>query len=140
MPLTPRQELAYNHTADFYQPAQAIAADGKIGPTTYTKHAGVRCRWEIRASPTAPSAMGRVESDIVVAIDLIHVAEDQAIDDGWWLLNLSLLPDGSQSTLYGRWAVVRGEPQRFIDSARRRGGRKIVFASQEPAPPDGLPL
>lgn len=84
--------------------------------------------------------MGRVESDIVVAIDKLSVAEDQEIDDSWWIENITLLPDGSQSEIYGRFWIARGEPQKFIDSLRRRGGHKVIACSQESRPPEGLPF
>lgn len=139
MALTARQELAYNHLVDLYEPSTAIVG-GKPQPTTYTKHPNVRCRIEIKQSPSSPSPMGRIETDIVVAIDTIAFAEDQAVDDGWWLENKTLRPDGSQSNMYGRFWVIRGEPQRFVDSTRRRGGKISVMASQESRPPEGLPL
>lgn len=137
--LTPRQERLYNHTVDLYAPTTAIVA-GKPGPTTYAlAEAGVRCRINIKSSPSSPMPIGRVEMDIVVAIDTIAFAEDQEIDDGWLIHNKTLRPDGAESNLYDRWWMVRSEPQRFVDSERRRGGRVIVMASQESRPVAGLP-
>lgn len=139
MPLTPRQELLYGHLVDLYQPT-TTRTGGKPNPTGYTKHAGVRCRINMRQSPSVSSPFGRIEGDIVQAIDTIAFAEDQAVDDGWWMENKTLRPDGTESNMYGRWWVIRGEPQRFVDSARRHMGRKVVMASQEELPPEGLPL
>ena len=136
--LTARQDKLYNHTVDLWEPDTAISS-GKPGPRTYTlAEAGVRCRINIKNSPSSPMPIGRVESDVLVAMDIIAFAEDQVIDDGWWLVNKSLRPDGSQASFYGRFWVIRGEPQRFIDSERRRGGRVIVMASQESRPPQGI--
>lgn len=141
MPLSPRQELAYGHLCDLYKPAHAIAADGKVGPETYTlEYEDVRCRFVVRQSPSSPSPMGRVESDIVLSIDEVLFSEDQEIDDGWWIQNKSLRPDGSVSNANGRWWVVRGEPRKYADTETRDGGRVSVMASQEPRPPAGLPL
>lgn len=142
--LTARQERIYNHTADLYRPADPqniTAADGKVGPQTYTlAEAGVRCRINVKNSPSSPTPIGRVESDVLVAMDEASFAEDQAIDDGWWLVNKTLRPDGSQSNMYGRFWVVRGEPQRFVDSERRRGGRVVVMMSQESRAPQGITI
>ena len=138
MPLTPREELLYEHLADLYRPATAIAA-AKPGPRMYTlAYSSVRCWFEIKNSPSVAMPIGRVESDIVFAIDNIHFAEDQEIDDTWWIKNVSVLPDGTSSILFGRWWIVRSEPQRFISTSRRHGGRNIVMASQESRPPLGL--
>ena len=136
-----RQALGYNHRVDLYKPTRTIQAGGKPEPAGYTKQfTDVACRVEIEQSPSSPSPMGRIEADIVLAIDKIHFAEDQVIDDGWLVHNKTLNLDGSQSTLYGRWWRVRSEPQRFINSTRRRGGKLIVLASQEGRVEQGLPL
>lgn len=141
MALTRRQELCYNHRVDLYAPQYTIAADGKRGPITYTlAYEDVPCRLEIKGSPNSGSPVGRIEMDVVISVDVAHFSEDQEIDDGWWMLNKTLLPDGSQSIQYGRWHVVRGEPRRIINSLRRRGGKKSVMCSQESRPPLGLPL
>lgn len=138
--LSPRQEALYNHTVNLYEPTTAIVA-GKPQPTQYTKHAGVRCRGEIRSAPDAPTFMGRAESDFVDAVDLYHFAEEQPIGAGWFIHNLTLnWDDGTPSEWYDRWWIVRGNPRKFIRSQRRRGGKKSIPASQESRPPDGLPF
>jgi hypothetical protein len=52
--------------------------------------------------------------------------------------NVSVNVDGSESTLFGRWWTVRGQPQKFIRSERREGGKVLVKASQELNAPLGI--
>jgi len=140
MPLSPRQELSFNHLANLYRPSRTYAADGKPSAEGYTlAHSGVRCRFEIKQSTDLATVIGRIESDIVEAVDNVHFAEDQEVDDNWWIKNVSLAPDGvTQGNLYGRWWVVRGQPQKFMASERRSGGKVLVKASQERNAPLGI--
>lgn len=139
MALTRRQELCYNHRLDLYRPDYDHAPDAKRLPTSFElAYSAVPCRIEIKPSPTTGSAIGRYEWDISDAIDKIHFAEDQEIDDGWWAVNVTDRPDGTDASFKGRFWVVRGEPQRIIDSTRRRGGKIVVNASQESRGPVGV--
>lgn len=139
MPLSPRQELSFNHLADLYRPGRTYAGDSKPSAEGYTlAYSGVRCRFKINASADITSAIGRIEGDNYLTLDDLHFAEDQEIDDNWWVKNVSVNVDGSESTLFGRWWTVRGQPQKFIRSERREGGKVLVKASQELNAPLGI--
>jgi len=141
MPLTPRQELSYNHRADLYQPVVGFDADGRPQPVGYSlRFTDVPCRFERLVPYSAPGVLGRSETDILQSLDKIHFAEDQEVDEAWWIQDKSLRPDGTPGNSYGRWWVARGEPQRIIDSLDRDGGKVVVTASGELHPPEGLPL
>lgn len=139
MALSPRQELAYNHLANLYRPGRTYGADGKPSAEGYTlAYSDVRCRFKINQSSDLATVIGRLESDNFLTLDDVNFAEDQEIDDNWWIKNVSLNVDGTESTLFGRWWAVRGQPQKFIRSERREGGKVLVKASQEAHPPLGI--
>lgn len=140
MALSSRQQLSFNHTASLYSPSRTYEADNKPSAESYAlAYEGVRCRFERKQSVSIASILGRVEGDIAETIDLCHLAEDQEIDENWWLLDQSTLPDGTDAEGKGRWFVVRGQPTVFARSVRRQGGKKVVRLSQERNPPLGLP-
>lgn len=139
--LSARQVLSFNHTANLYRPRRdPYAADNKPGVERYElAYTDVPCRFEILQSSDTASPLGRIEGDQFFTVDNIHFAEDQEIDDNWWIKNVSLKPDGTPAdTMNGRWWVVRGQPQVFARSQRRQGGKKLVKASQERNAPLGL--
>jgi len=139
MGLSPRQQLSFNHLADLYRPGRTFATDNKSSAEGYTlAYSGVRCRFEINQSSDTTSALGRIENDNFLSLDNIHLASDQEVDDSWWVKNVSLNVDGTESSLYGRWWYVRGQPQKFVRSTRREGGKILVKASQEANAPLGI--
>jgi hypothetical protein len=139
MALSPRQNLAYNHLCNLYRPVRTYASDNKPSAESYElAYTGVRCRFKINASADLATVIGRLEGDNYLTLDDLHVAEDQEIDDNWWVLNQTLNIDGTQSTLFGRWWVCRGQPQKFIRSARRQGGKVLIKVSQELNAPLGI--
>jgi hypothetical protein len=128
---SPRQMLAYNHLADLYRPT-IVHQGNKAVPGPYTLvEANVPCRFEIKDSVDTAEAMGRTEGDQFISLDTLHFCEGSPVDDNFWVVNKSLRPDGTHSSLYGRWWVCRGQPQKFIRSARRQGGKVAIKASQE---------
>jgi len=138
-PLSPRQVLAYNHLANLYRPVRTYENDGKPSPESYElAYENVPCRFEIKQSTDIISVIGRLEGDQVETVDNLHVAERQEIDDNWWVKNVSLDIAGNPSTLYGRWWNCRGQPQKFIRSVRRQGGKVVIKVSQEARPPLGI--
>src|SRR3990172_6696544 len=140
MPLSPRQELSFNHLADLYRPGRTYAADGKPSPESYTlAYSAVRYRFEIKQSTDLATVIGRLEGDQAETTDVLHFAEDQEIDDNWFIRNVSLEIDGeTESSLFGRFWIVRGQPSKFVRSARRQGGKVLVRASQEKNGPLGM--
>lgn len=133
MPLSPRQELSYNHLADLYRPGRQLDADGKPRPESYTlAYSGVRCRFEIKQSVSIASLIARLEGDQSDTVDIWHGPEDQEIDENWLIHNVSVLPDGvTPDENNGRWWICRGQPQKFARSARRQGGKVAIRCSQE---------
>lgn len=137
--LSPRQMLAYNHLGNFYRPVRTYAGDNKPSAESYElAYVDVPCRFEINQSVDTTSPLGRIEGDQFFTVDAIHVAEQQEIDDNWWVKQVSRRPDGTPTELFGRWWAVRGQPQAFARSERREGGKKLVKASQEKNPPLGI--
>jgi hypothetical protein len=137
--LSPRQLISFGHLADLYRPTRTYAADNKPSAEGYVlAYAGVRCRFEIKQSTDLATVVGRLEGDQVETTDGVHFSEDQEIDDNWLILNRSLQVDGSPDGNFGRFWIVRGQPQKFSRSANRQGGKIVVKASQEKNPPLGL--
>jgi hypothetical protein len=130
--LSERQDIAFQHTVDLYRPSRVIAADGKPGPEQYTlAEAGVRCHREATANLSEITAFGRLEGGFLLTIEQFHFGEDQEIEDSWLIVDRSLRPDGTHGSFYGRIWGVRSQPQEFMQSPTREGGKKIVKASEQ---------
>jgi hypothetical protein len=123
-----------------YAPTRTYAGDNKPSAEGYILVEGGPwpCRFEIKQSTDLATVIGRLEGDQVETVDTIHSAADCPIDDNYWVKNVSVNLDGSESVLFGRWWVCRGQPQRFIQSARRQGGKVSIKASQEAKGPLGI--
>ena len=140
MYLTPRQERFYQHRVDIYAPTTALDANGE--PTTvYTLSArAVPCHIEKNQSGNIPSAGGRLEYDISLSKDTVHFPIEAMIDDTYWFQNVTIDRYGRQSTAYGRWWVIQGEPKTIESLGVRDANKKAVTAIQQKEAPDGIPL
>lgn len=137
--LSPRQELSFNHLASLSRPVRTYAGDSKPGPEQFQlAYQNVPCRREATTNLSETMAFGRLQGGNLITIESWHFAEQQEIGDNWAILDQSLRPDGSQGSSFGRVWRVRSQPERFIKSERREGGKQIVRASEEKDLPVGV--
>ena len=133
-----RQTKLYQHRCDLWRPTRTTTA-GKPGQPVYSLvEADVKCFFEINPSTSSLGIMGRLETDIIFTLDILHFAEDQAVDEEWVAVNRTLSADGSQSANYGRFWVMRGNPRRISSTSRRAAGKTAIYASQEATAPTGV--
>jgi len=137
--LSPRQRLSFNHRADLWRPSIVTVGNKRIPGPYVLAETDVRCHREIKGSMSIPTELGRVESDVSDSADKWHFAEDQVIDEGWFIIDRSINPrTGGQGNSWGRAWIVRGQPSRIMASERREAGKVWVLASQEARAPIGV--
>lgn len=141
MALTARQRACYQDLVDIYALTMATSpTTGRRTAKTYTLIASaVRCHFKLRQSVEGPSPMGRVETDNMFSLDEIHFEHSVVVDSDYILVNRSLARDGSRSQNYGRYWIVRGQPQSVPSHGGRRANLRIVQALQVKRPPAGVP-
>jgi len=133
--------MSFNHLCDLYSPSRTLAADGKPGAEQFQlAYTNVRCRREATPNLSMLTPFGRVQAQSLLTIEQWHFAEDQEIEDGWALIDRTILPDGSRGSSWGRIWRVRSQPERFVRSEFRDGGKQIVKASEEKELPIGVPV
>lgn len=138
MALTRRQTIAYRHKCDLWQPTRTInASTGAVAAETYTlAYSGVSCLYDYtdNYSDVSPGA-GRVKRPNLMTTDKIHFDSNQTLSDGWIVVNRTLLPDGSRSTLYNAASRVLGSPNVAESSGNRRAQKQLVYATTLEKPP-----
>jgi len=142
-PLSPRQEISFNHLCDLYSPARSYATDGKPTPERWgpdPAYVNVRCRFEISINLSEIAALGRIQVGGVLTLDRWHCSEDQTVDDNWLAYNHSLRPDGSISNMFGFFWTLRSISRFFVQSDTRDGGKQVFEASIWTAGPLGLTI
>lgn len=131
--LSPRQRLLYTYRVDLWEPHETPDA------TTYQcRYLGVRCYLSRGNSVSQPELFGRAEQDDMFTLDTFGFGEEQEINEGWILVNRTLLNDGSRVNEYGRCWVARGSDRYIPTQGRRRGGRVEMKASALPEAPSGV--
>ncbi len=141
MALNTRQRACYQDLVDIYSLTQTTSpTTGLRTAKTYALIASaVRCHFVIAQSVEGPSPMGRVEADNMFSLDKIHFEHAATVDSDHILVNKSLAKDGSRSQNYGRYWIVRGQPQSVPTHGGRRANLRIVQAVQIKRPPAGIP-
>jgi hypothetical protein len=132
MAFTHRQSIAYKHTVDLWQPTRTInATTGAPSDESYTlAYSGVKCLWDYTNNYSdVPTAAGRVKRPNLMTTDSIHFESSQQVEEGWIIVNRTLLPDGSQSQLYNDVSRILGSANFAESSGNRRANKKVMYAT-----------
>jgi len=141
MALGIRQQLAYCHTVNLWSVTRTIdPATGIVGEDVYTKvYSGVKCRYRYTQNLNDPiEGIGRVKRPTEFTTDFIAFDSAQVIGDDWIVQNVTLLPDGSKSVLYGDCHRILGAGDVVENAGNRRSNKQTVMAQQMEHPPDGV--
>ena len=139
--LNARQIACYCHTVNLWSVASPInATTGVVGDDVYTlAYSGVKCRYEYTDNISDPiEGIGRTKRPTVFTTDKIHFDSAQPIGDNWIVKNVSILPDGTQSPLYGEFHRILGAPKVTPSAGNRRANKLSVMALSMEKPPDGV--
>lgn len=139
--LNQRQLACYRHTVNLWQPTRTInATTGAVGAETYAlAYSGVSCRYEYTDNVSDPTeGAGRIKRPTIFTTDKIHFDSAQEVGDDWIVKNVSLLPDGSQSPLYGEFHRILGVARVTPSAGVRRANKQSVMAMTIEKPPAGV--
>lgn len=136
-----RQRLAYNHTVNLWSVDRTInSTTGAVGAETYTlAYSGVKCRYEYTDNVSdVVEGAGRTKRPTIFTTDKIHFDAAQEVGELWIVKNVSLLPDGSQSPLYGEFHRVLGVSHVSPSAGNRRANKRSVMAQTIEKVPNGV--
>lgn len=54
--------------------------------------------------------LGRMDQDLVFTTEILYMPVDTDVDQGYWVRDVTVRPDGTHTRNYGRWFVCRGNP------------------------------
>lgn len=139
MPLNDRQKRAYQHKADFYRVTRTVnSGTGKPGAETVSiAFKNVQCRYEFTDNISDPMSFGRVKRPTIFTTDILHMDAAQEIQDGWYVVDRSLV-GGGRSPNYGTVHRVLGAPHANPSQGRRLSNKKSVQISSVETPPAGI--
>ena len=127
--MTDRQRALYTDVVDLYQPVSlAVDADrGVEGPEfpSVPTAAGVMARLMPSSEASIPLPIGRSNYDIVQTTDVLRVAIETEIDDGW---AVQLKTPGHPEE--GTWFMTQGGVRSF----NWRAGSKTIYIKRSTRP------
>ncbi len=141
MALNQRQQAAYNHRVNLWQPSRVInPISGAVGAETYTlAYSNVACRYEYTDNVADPvEGVGRTKRPTIFTTDKIHFDSAQEVGADWIVKNISLLPDGSRSQLYGEFHRVLGVSKITPSAGLRRANKRSMMAQTIEKIPAGV--
>lgn len=139
--LTQRQKLSYNHLANLWKPVRSVnATTGKPADDTYTlAYSGVRCAYHYTDNLSDPvEGAGRIKRPTVFTTDAIKFEASQEVGADWIVKNVSILPDGSQSPLFGEFHRILGVARVTPNAGNRRANERKMLAQTIEKPPPGV--
>lgn len=141
MPLNVRQQHAYKHLVNLWKPVRSVnQATGKASAETYVlAYSKVPCLYQYTDNVSNPTqGVGRVKRMTIFTTDIIHFVQEQQIDEGWIVKNVSLLPDGTQSPLYGQFHRVLGVARVTPTAGARKANKRSVMCQVMEKTPPGV--
>ena len=139
--LNDRQRAAYVHKCNLWSVTRTVnATTGVAGAETYTlAYSGVLCRYEYTDNLSDPiEGAGRIKRPTVFTTDAIHMDAAQPCGEGWIAKNVSLLPNGTQSPLYGEFHRILGAARISPSAGNRRANKRKMLAQSMEKPPAGV--
>lgn len=122
MALTSRQKRLYTHLCNVYSVSSSIDATTKkrSADTPTLIASNVPCLYDYTQNFSDGTEIGRLKRASVLTTDSVHMEANVEVKDGYYIKNVSLLPDGSNSPLYGQIHRVQGDPFIVPSSGHRQ--------------------
>lgn len=131
MPLSKRQSILFTHRVNLWRTNHQNDGTGTPSNPYSLAYSNVKCFREPTDNLSVLNLIGRLEQNSPFSQDLWHFAEDQEIDDGW------VIKDISETTTKNTFWMVRGEPMKVAKEGNRDAGGVTVFAPR--LPPNQVP-
>lgn len=142
MALNARQQAAYKHKFAIIKLANRTitGATGVVAAEAYTAGAtGVPGLFQPTPNMDYPvPGAGRFRAEMIYTTDRLHMEQGVDVDDQDFVKNISVLPDGTNSPLYGTYYRVAGKPSIIANAGRRTANKQMVMLIEQERPPTAV--
>lgn len=126
-----RQQRAFTHLADLWEPDFPLSADGGEDTTYSLVLSAVPALRSAASSIDNPQVLALIESAGLDTVDAWRLPVGVEVNSSWFLIDRTLNPDGSEGLQYDRGWKTLGEPVQDEDwSATKRSGCVDIYASR----------